>query len=168
MSRRARLTYVSGFCYYLFTGVSVFVIPAIPIGLLAFMSRTIEPRNFLILLPAVIVGMYLYPIWHYSEYQLSGILPLSLARGWAHALALWDYARGKTMSWQASGAGVSSVRRFRWGILGWNGTAALVWLALVCWRTVEYASPRFAVLGCFGLINLAVVGRAAFSGRGAA
>jgi cellulose synthase (UDP-forming) len=168
MSRRARLTYLSGFCYYLFTGVSVFVIPAIPIGLLAFMSRTVEPRNFLVLVPAVIVGMYLYPIWHYSDYQLSGILPLSLARGWAHALAIWDYARGKTMSWQASGAGVSNVRRFRWGVRAWNGTTALVWLALFAWRTAEYASPRFAVLGCFGLINLAVVGRAAFPGRSAA
>ena len=168
MGRRARLTYVSGFCYYLFTGVSVFVIPVIPIGLLAFMARSIEPRNFIVLVPAIVVGMFLYPIWHHSEYELSGILPLSLARGWAHALAIWDYARGATMGWQPSGSKVSSLRRFWIGVRAWNGGTALLWLALFAWRTAQYASPRFVVLGCFGLINLAVVGRAAFPGRGAA
>jgi cellulose synthase (UDP-forming) len=168
MSKRARLTYVSGFCYYLFTAISVFVIPLIPIGLLAFMAPSVEPRNFLVLAPAIVVGLFLYPIWHYSEYELAGILPLSLARGWAHALAIWDYSRGRTMSWQASGGGVSTVARFKWGVLAWNGTAAVTWLALFTWRTLQYGSPRFAVLGAFGVLNLAVVGRVAFPGRGAA
>jgi cellulose synthase (UDP-forming) len=168
MTRRARLTYVSGFCYYLFTSTSVFVIPIIPIGLLTFMAGSIEPRDFVLLMPAAVVGMFLYPIWHHSEYELRGILPLSLARGWAHALAIWDYARGQTMGWQASGSKVSSLRRFWIGVRAWNGSCALLWLALFCWRTIQYASPRFAILGCFGLVNLAVVARAAFPGRGAA
>jgi cellulose synthase (UDP-forming) len=168
MTRRARLTYVSGFCYYLFTGVSVLVIPIIPIGILALAAGSVEPRNFVLLLPAVVIGMFLYPIWHHSEYELAGILPLSLARGWAHALAIWDYARGKTMVWQASGSRVSSPHRFWICLRAWNGSTAVLWLALFCWRTAQYASPRFAILGCFALINLAVVGRVAFRGRGTA
>jgi cellulose synthase (UDP-forming) len=161
MTRRARLTYLSGFCYYLFTGASVFVIPLIPVGLLTVAASRIEPRNFIILVPSVIVGMFLYPIWHHSRYALGEILPLSLARGWAHALAIWDYARGSTMGWQPTGSTVGTLRRFWIGLYGWNGTVALVWLGLFTWRTVEYASARFAVLGFFGLVNAAMVGRIA-------
>jgi cellulose synthase (UDP-forming) len=168
MSRRARLTYLSGFCYYLFTGVSVFVIPLIPLGLLALTPRSIEPGNFIVLVPAFIVGMFLYPIWHHSNYLLREILPLTLARGWAHALAIWDYSRGKTMGWQPTGTRVSTLRRFWIGVRAWNGSTAILWLVLFAWRTVEFASPRFMVLGFFGLVNAAVVGRVAFPGKGAA
>jgi cellulose synthase (UDP-forming) len=161
MSIPARLTYISGFCYYLFTALIVFVVPIISIVLLLFFARNIEPRNYEILAPALVVGMLLYPLWHYSTYQLRDTLPLSVARGWAHALAIWDYSRGRTMGWEPSGARVSAIRRYWIGVRVWNGGTAIIWLLLFVWRTTEFASGRFALLGLFGLINLAVVVRAA-------
>lgn len=48
----------------------------------------------------------LYPLWHYAPYS-PRIWPLSIATGWAQALSIWDYSRGKVMSWRPSrGPGV--------------------------------------------------------------
>jgi cellulose synthase (UDP-forming) len=166
MSIPARLTYISGFCYYLFTALLIFVVPAISIGLLLFFSNNIEPSNYELLAPALIVGMLLYPLWHHSDYQLRSILPLSIARGWAHTLAISDYLRGRTMGWEPSGARVSPIRRYWLGVWIWNGGTAVLWLLLFAYRTIETGSARFLLLGIAGAINLAVVARAAMPGRG--
>lgn len=152
MSVRARLTYLSGFCYYLQTALATFAVPLIPICLLTFRPLTISPENSRLIIIALAASLAVVPIWNRSEYATRDVVPLTMARGWAHALAIWDYLRGKTMAWQASGAGVSSVRRFHLGVLVWNGGVAVSWLTLAIWRTVEYESWQFVIvigLACF-------------------
>jgi hypothetical protein len=56
------------------------------------------------------------------------------------------------------------LRRFRIGVTGWSGGAALVWLGLAVWRTATLGALQFAVLLFFGLLNLAVVSRVVFPG----
>jgi cellulose synthase (UDP-forming) len=163
----ARLTYVSGFCYYLFTGLSVFVIPLIPISLLLFQPYSITPWNSALILVYMLASMTVLPLWHHSSYDLRATLPLSLVRAWAHALAIYDWLRGKTMSWQATGAGVSPVGRFWWGIRLYSLPAVMVWLTLIGWRMTTITPSRFAVITVSGLINAAVVLRVLFPGRNA-
>jgi hypothetical protein len=79
-------------------------------------------------------------------------------------LALWDGARGKSMSWHPTRTPGSSLRRFRLGVTWWSGGVAAAWLALALWRTITLGSPQFAVLLFFGALNLAVVGRVIFPG----
>jgi cellulose synthase (UDP-forming) len=167
MTLPARLTYVSGFCYYLFTGMSVFVIPMIPITLLLFRPYSISPLNSGLILVAMITSMTVLPLWHRSSYDLRQTLPLSLVRSWAHALAIWDYLRGKTMQWQPTGAGVSPVRRFWVGIRVWNLTTVTVWLTLIAWRMTMIAPSRFIIITISGLLNAAIVLRVIFPGRNA-
>jgi cellulose synthase (UDP-forming) len=167
MTIPARLTYVSGFCYYLFTGMSVFVIPLIPITLLLFRPYSISPVNSVLIIVAMLTSMTVLPLWHRSNYDLRNTLPLSLVRSWAHALAIWDYMCGKTMQWQATGAGVSPVRRFWWGIRLWNLPAVMVWLMLIAWRMTAIAPYRFSIVTISGLINAAIVLRVIFPGRNA-
>ena len=93
------------------------------------------------------------------------VWPLGIARGWAHVFAIWDSAWGKTMSWHPTRTPGSALRRFRLWVTGWSGGTALLWAALAIWRTVTLDSAQFAVLLCFGLLNLAVVGRVIFPGR---
>jgi cellulose synthase (UDP-forming) len=131
--------------------------------MLAFLPGQIRLRNFLILLPAMLTGFVLYPLWHRSTYG-PGVLPLGVARGWAHVFAIWDGARGKSMGWHPSRTPGSSLRRFRIGVTGWSGGAALVWLGLAVWRTATLGALQFAVLLFFGLLNLAVVSRVVFPG----
>ncbi len=163
----ARLTYISGFLYYAYTALLTFFGPVIPIVMLAFLPGQIRLRNFVVLLPAMLTGFVLYPLWHRSRFG-PGIWPLGIARGWAHVFAIWDGAWGKSMSWHPTRTPGSSLRRFRIGITWWSGSAAVLWLALAIWRTVTLGSLQFAVLLFFGAFNFAVVGRVIFPGGRAA
>jgi cellulose synthase (UDP-forming) len=78
--------------------------------------------------------------------------------------AIWDSARGQTMSWHPTRTPGSALGRFRAGILGWTGGTSLAWAALAVWRMVSLDPARFAVLAAFGLLNLALVGRVIFAG----
>ena len=138
MSFPARLTYISGFFYYAFTGLLTFFGPIIPIVMLAFLPGQIRLRNFIILLPAMLTGFVLYPLWHRARYGPS-VWPLGIARGWAHVFAIWDGAWGKTMGWHPTRTPGSSLRRFRIGVTWWSGGMAVLWLALAIWRTVTMA-----------------------------
>jgi cellulose synthase/poly-beta-1,6-N-acetylglucosamine synthase-like glycosyltransferase len=163
----ARLTYISGFLYYAYTALLTFFGPLIPIVMLAFLPGQVRLRNFIALLPAMLTGFVLYPLWHRSRYG-PGIWPLGIARGWAHVFAIWDGARGKSMSWHPTRTPGSSLPRFRIGVTWWSGTAAVLWLALALWRMVTLGSLQFAVLLFFALLNLAVVSRVIFPGGNAA
>jgi cellulose synthase (UDP-forming) len=167
MSFLARLTYLSGFFYYAYTGLLVFFGPVIPITMLVFLADEIELQNFMVLLPAVLSGFVLYPLWHHARYGPS-VWPLSIARGWAHVFAIWDSARGKTMSWHPTRTPGSSLRRFRLWVRYWSGSLAVAWVGLAVWRTVADDSGRFAIILTFGMINLAAVGRVVFPGKKAA
>jgi cellulose synthase (UDP-forming) len=159
----ARLAYISGFFYYAYTALLVFFGPIIPVIMLAFLPEQIRLRNFIILLPAMLSGFVLYPLWHRSRYGPS-VWPLGVARGWAHVFAIWDGARGTSMSWHPTRTPGNSLRRFRIGVTWWSGGMASLWLVLAVWRTVTLDSVRFAVLLVFGLLNLAIVSRVIFPG----
>jgi cellulose synthase (UDP-forming) len=163
MSIAARLTYISGFSFYVYTALLTFFGPLIPIVMLAFLPREVELRNFIILVPSMLTGFVMYPLWHRVRYGPS-TWSLGVARGWAHVLAIWDGARGKSMSWQPTRTPGGSLRRFRIGVAWWSGGAAMAWLLLAIWRTAATGSVRFAVLLAFGALNLAVVGRVIFAG----
>jgi cellulose synthase (UDP-forming) len=167
MSIPARLTYISGFFYYAYTGLLTFFGPLIPIVMLAFLPGQIRLRNFAILVPAMIAGFVLYPLWHRSSYGPS-VWPLGVARGWAHVFSIWDSARGKTMGWHPTRTPGGALRRFRVWVTGWSGGSAVLWAVLAVWRTAASGSARFSVLLVFGLVNLAVVGRVIFPGSGTA
>ncbi len=164
MSLPARLTYMSGFLYYAYTGLLTFFGPVIPIVMLVFLPGDIRLKNFLVLIPAVLTAFILYPLWHRSRYGPS-VWPLGLARGWAHVFAITDSARGKTMGWHPTRTPGSSLRRFRVWVTAWSGGLALTWAGLAVWRTVSLESAQFAIVLAFGLFNLAVVSRVVFPGK---
>ena len=164
MTMPARLTYISGFCYYAYTALLTFVGPLIPVVVLAFLPGQIRLRNFVILLPAFVTGFVLYPLWHRARYGPS-VWPLGVARGWAHVFAIWDGALGKSMSWHPTRTPGSSLPRFRIGVTGWSGGIALLWLVLALWRMATLGTAQIGVLLLFGLLNATVVGRVILSGR---
>ena len=57
------------------------------------------------------------------------------------------------------GAGVSSVRRFRVGVMTWNGLISISWLGLAIWRTVEYRSLRYVIVVLLGVAYAASTAR---------
>ena len=167
MPVRARLPYVAGWLWNFTTALRTLMLPLIPVTLLAFAPGEIKLRNALLLVPPVVVGVVLYPLWHNAPYS-PRVWPLSIAVGWAQVLAIWDFARGKVMSWQPTRSPASATRRFWWGLTSWNGTLAVTWLVLAAYRTWQTGSTRFAVVGLLGVVNLLVIARLIFPGRDAA
>ncbi len=164
MPARARLPYLAGWLWNLTTGLRTLVLPLIPITLLAFLPGEIRFRNAVLLVPAVITGTILYPMWHNSPYS-PRIWPLAIAVGWAQILAIWDYSRRKVMSWQPSRGPGDATRRFWRGVTLWNGTLAVLWLALAGWRIEQTGSLRFSIVALLGALNAFIVGRLIFPGR---
>jgi cellulose synthase (UDP-forming) len=164
MPWKSRLPYLAGWLWNLTTAVRTLVLPLIPIVLLAFLPQQIQLRNAILLIPGVITGTVLYPLWHNARWPL-GTWPLAIAVGWAQTLSLWDYSRGKVMSWQASRGPKDATRRFRKAVLAWNGTLAIAWTGLAGLRIEQTHSVRFAIVTLFGLVNLAVIARILFPGK---
>ena len=123
MSLPARLTFVSGFFYYVYTALLVFFGPLLPVVMLAFLPGEIRLRNFVILLPAFVTGAVLYPLWHHARYGPS-VWPLGIARGWAHVFSLWDGALGQADELAPHPEPGSSLPRFRIGVTWWSGGMA--------------------------------------------
>jgi cellulose synthase (UDP-forming) len=167
MPFRARLPYIAGWLWNLATALRTVFLPLVPVGLLAFLPSEIQLRNAILLIPAVITGTILYPLWHNCRWTIH-IWPLTVAVGWAQTLAIWDYGRGKVMSWDPSRGPKDASRRFRKAACAWNGTLAVAWLILSIWRVAETHSSRFAVVTIFGVINLVTIARVVFPGREAA
>ena len=167
MRFRARLPYVAGWLWNFTTALRTLMLPLIPITLLAFAPGEIKLRNALLLIPPVVVGVVLYPLWHNAPYS-PRVWPLSIAVGWAQVLAIWDFARGKVMSWQPTRGPASATRRFWWGVTAWNGSLALLWLVLAAYRMLQTGSYRFGIVGVFGLMNAFIIVRLIFPGRDAA
>jgi len=114
-----------------------------------FLPGEIQLRNAILLIPVVVTGAILYPLWHNVRWSVH-VWPLAIAVGWAQALAIWDYARGKVMSWDPSRSPKDATRRFRKAVFVWNGTLAVLWVVLAAWRVEQSHSSRFAVVALFG------------------
>ena len=167
MPWRARLPYVAGWLWNLTAGLRTVVLPLMPITLLAFLPREIQLRNAILLIPVVLTGAVLYPLWHNVRWTVH-VWPLAIAVGWAQVLAIWDYARGKVMSWDPSRGPRDASGRFRKAVCVWNGSLAIAWVGLAGWRIEQTLSLRFAVVAVLGLVNLAAVIRVVLPGKDAA
>ena len=166
MPFRSRLPYIAGWMWNLTTALRTLLLPLFPVTLLAFMPGEIQLRNALLLVPPVVTGTILYPLWHNAPYS-PRIWPLQIAVGWAQTIALWDYSRGRVMSWRASRGPADATRRFIWCVSAWNGSLAVAWLLLALYRIYQTHSDRFAIIFLLGLANLLVLGRLMFPGKAA-
>jgi cellulose synthase/poly-beta-1,6-N-acetylglucosamine synthase-like glycosyltransferase len=164
MLATARLPYLAGWLWNLMTALRTLLLPLVPVVVLAYLPGDIRLRNAIFLIPALLVSTILYPLWHNSRYS-PRIWPLSLAVGWAQVLGLWDFARGRVMSWTPTREPGDATRRFWYGVTLWNGGLAVLWVTLAVWRIAQTGSPRFALVTVLGLFNLVVVGRLIFPGR---
>jgi cellulose synthase (UDP-forming) len=159
MTLSARLSHLSGLAYYAQTALAVFAVPLIALALLARDPAAVGLANSQLILLAVAAGMFLLPAWATSAYNIREVFPLMEVRGWAHALALWDWLRGTTMPWEPTGGPVSRIRRFRVGVVAWNGSAAVAWLILAGWRIASLRSGQYLILAAMALLYTAGQGR---------
>ncbi len=161
MSLRARLSYCSGFLYYLHTALFTFVGPVVPLVMIYALPDRIGLANYLLIVPSVIYNMIIFPAWHRSAYRLEA-WTVKLIYGWAHAFAIVDILRGRRMGWQSTGgtARKSKTRRLWFGLRWWTLGSALIWVAGALYRLADTGDLRFLPMFLGGMFLLTVVAQA--------
>jgi cellulose synthase (UDP-forming) len=145
---RIRLSYLSGFFYYLHTALMTFFAPLIPIGLLLFLPQDMRFNNLAFVLPSLFYAGVIFPMWHRCPYRLEA-WACRMIYGWAHVFTIYDVLRNNRMGWQPSGSSSKKQgrsRRFWIGMIGWTGGTAAIWLGLSFWRMMTMNPTDFLVL----------------------
>lgn len=97
-----RLCFVSGFAYYLATGLSVVISYVPTIIVLNFFPEKVHIWNYLYCLPSFLFSTLFMSYWTKSGYGVSAHICREL-QSWAHFKAMVDKFKGKIVPWQATG-----------------------------------------------------------------
>jgi cellulose synthase (UDP-forming) len=158
MPVRARLSYLSGFCYYAHTALFTFVGPLVPIAMLVWFPHSVRLEHYLLILPSALYNFVVFPQWHRTRYRIES-WTVKLIYGWAHAWAIWDILRGQTVGWQPTGGTTPKTRttRFWLGLALWSAVAAGVWTVVAAARMRDIDVATFAPAFLSGAFYLTVV-----------
>lgn len=159
MTIMQRLSYWSGFFYYITTGLNVFAmaLPSILMGW--FVADRVSPANYVFVLLAMVGRQAIVPVITLERESLLGLTRIQMTYSFCHALALFDVLRGRTDAWVATGAKARSRtadrarRLIRWWCLA---IQALLWGAIALYAPV-YGWGQFSLMIAFALLNLYVV-----------
>jgi cellulose synthase (UDP-forming) len=158
---RVRMSYLSGFFYYVHTALMTFVLPLVPIALLLGLPQDLQLKNLIYVLPGLLYAGVVFPFWHRSPYRLEAYA-CRMVYGWAHVFTIWDVLRNNRMGWQPSGSSSKKQgrnRRFWIGMIGWTATTAAAWVGLCLWRMYTMDPFNFMVLLASGLFYAATAVR---------
>lgn len=164
----SRLCYLSGFIYYIETGLLTFSSPLIALTIMLAAPEQLKLANIGLVLPSVLYLTVIYPIWHRNPYRLEAWATRVLY-GWAHAFAIWDTVRRRPMGWTPTGAGGaqrSKTRRLWIGMWAWSAVTAVVWVVVAVWRMSTSLTPSdYALMLASGLFYGVAVARALIQPR---
>ena len=167
---RVRLSYLSGFFYYVHTALMTFVLPLVPIGLLIGLPEDLQLKNLIYVVPGLLYAGIVFPMWHRAPYRLEAYA-CRMVYGWAHVFTIWDVLRNNRMGWQPSGSSSKKQgrnRRFWIGMIGWTAATAVAWVGLCLWRMYTMDPFNFAVLLASGLFYAATAARVLYQPEPAA
>jgi cellulose synthase (UDP-forming) len=158
MSLRQRMSYASGFCYYVHTALFTFAGPLVPIVMLVFFPEFVRLEHYLFIVPSVLYNFVVFPLWHRTRYRFES-WTVKVLYGWAHAFAIWDLLRGQTMGWQPTGGtGRKSRTRRLWaGLALWGLGTALVWTVVAAMRMRSVDVATFTPAFLAGTVYLTTV-----------
>lgn len=153
LSDGARISYFSGFLYYIHTAISSIFIPIIPLILMIYYPEQVNLVNYLFIIPSFIFMQFIYPLWHHATYGIEAWATRSIY-GWAHLFAIMDAITGKTMSWQATGSKMGKDTRymiFRISQIFFNFIPATIWVYLAAFNVITKENIAFLPLLFIGI-----------------
>jgi cellulose synthase/poly-beta-1,6-N-acetylglucosamine synthase-like glycosyltransferase len=109
-TKRRLAPFITGFAYYLTTGISVYMTPLPVIAMLFFFNSFITPENFLPLTGIVFSQFILLPIVTKGRMNPS-VMRVQTVYGFAHARAIFDHIRGRSAEWVATGSKIKTRSR---------------------------------------------------------
>jgi cellulose synthase (UDP-forming) len=158
---RVRLSYLSGFFYYVHTALATFVVPLVPMALMLFWPQAMNVKDLVWVLPGLLYAGLIFPLWHRVPYRLEAYA-CRMIYGWAHVFTIWDVLRDNRMGWQPTGSSSKKQgrnRRFWVGMIGWTGGCAVAWIGLSLWRMKDGDPIDFALFLASGLFYAATAAR---------
>lgn len=158
---RVRLSYLSGFFYYVHTALATFIVPLVPVALMVFWPQEMQVKNLVWVIPGLIYAGLLFPLWHRVPYRLEAYAA-RMTYGWAHVFTIWDVLRRNRMGWQPTGSSSKKQgrnRRFWIGMIGWTGVTAAVWVGVALWRMKNSDPVDYALFLASGLFYAATAAR---------
>jgi cellulose synthase (UDP-forming) len=150
---KQKLCFWTGFLYYITTAVAAFTSQLPGFLMLWFFPDQIRPLNYLPLIGTIFVWSTLMP--RVTDYRWSpAVVRVQMLIGFCHALALFDFLRGRTAAWVPTGAAkrTSTAKRVLRLLRVWLIAAQLLtWSGIVLgvmhygldqlWATVLFAGP---------------------------
>ena len=161
----ARLSYWSGFLYYVSTALSSLIIPLPAIAMAWFFPQWVRPWNTIWLAGALATWLVIYPMVMRSRWRIE-VLRIQTVYGFAHAFNIVDLIRNRVVEWHPTGSKAPApiavkIKRFYTVYLG---LALIVVGAGLILRTAEDGFALFAGMLVFFALNLYVVGPLVVSG----
>lgn len=153
-----RLSYWSGFLFYISTALDVVTTALPPLLMAYFAANQVTVANYVFVLLALVVRQALIPFITGGGDSLINITRIQTTYSFAHMVQIWDLARGRQDGWVATGAAGSSTtsaRIIRTARVWLVSSQVLLWVAIV-WRTPEYGLGRFWPMVAFALFDLYV------------
>lgn len=161
---RSKLSYISGFLYYIHTAISSIVLPIIPLFILIVVPESIDFKHSLLIIPSFIFSFIIYPLWHKNIYGIE-VRSVQNIYGWAHLIAIFNIFTNNTMSWNPTGSKSKSNIRyyiFRISQIIFNFIPALLWLIIAGYYIVIRSKIEFIFIFIGGLIYFAIVSKPTF------
>jgi cellulose synthase (UDP-forming) len=158
---RARLSYISGFCYYLHTAVFSVFAPVVPLVMLLVFPQNVGLANYLLILPSVVYNLVLFPLWHKCRYGVDS-WTVKMIYGWSHFFAVVDILRGRRMGWQPTGGTrkKSKTRRLWIAMRFWTAGSGLLWVGGAAYRMLTEDALTYTPLFLTGMFFLTIVAQA--------
>ncbi|MGQ7296220.1 glycosyltransferase family 2 protein [Quadrisphaera sp. KR29] len=153
---RQRISFWSGFLYYISTGVNIFLAPAPGLVMLYAFPHEIHPGNTAWLLGAVLLWYFVLPTVMHCYWRMD-VLRVQQLYSFAHAVAIVHVVTRRTKEWVATGSAnhkttplavtITRVMRVTVAL-----TQLSVWTGLVA-ATVRYGLHETWAVVCFGLLS---------------
>jgi len=151
---RARLSFWSGFLYYIGTALNSLLLPLPAIIMVWCYPEWVRPANMLWLVGVLVLWFILYPLVMTGRWRIE-VLRLQTVYGFAHVFSIYHLLTGRDVGWHPTGSKKRpplsvSVKRFYTAYLG---TALLVLGAGLAYRGVEHLD-RFWPMIAFTVLNI--------------
>jgi len=155
-----RLSYWSGFLYFIGTGVNIFTVVIPPVLMGIFAPGAVNPMNYALVVMALALRRAIIPVITMDKASLTSIMRIQMTYSFAHSLALFDAIRRRTDGWVATGQTAARSRTaervtklsVRWCV----GVQVVLWLLLAVRFGQGYAA-NFWPLVILTLFNLYLV-----------
>ena len=164
MKFQERLSYLSGFFYYLSTALSVISTPIIPLMMILIYPNEIKLFNYLLILPTIFFSQIVYPLWHKSRYSIEA-WSVGNIYGWAHLFAFYDNLFGSQMAWQPTGSKIKKDTKFvvfRLLQFTLNLFPGIVWVVASFNRAIIDRDFQYLPLLFSGLFYMLVISKISF------